>query len=77
MTRAKRDGFRMVYIDETMFTRKTVPDAEWAKKGQNTRVDEAKLSEPTLALLCGISKEKGVEHFVADCLCRDCTGKDG
>ena len=21
--------------------------------------------------------EKGVEHFVADCLCRDCTGKDG
>ena len=23
----------------------------------------AKLEEPTLALLCGISKEKGVEHF--------------
>ena len=26
-------------------------------------VDVAKLEEPTLALLCGISKEKGVEHF--------------
>ena len=26
-------------------------------------VDLAKLEEPTLALLCGISKEKGVEHF--------------
>ena len=26
-------------------------------------VDLAKLEEPTLALLCGISKEKGLEHF--------------
>ena len=26
-------------------------------------VDVAKLEEPTLALLCGISKEKGTEHF--------------
>ena len=26
-------------------------------------VDQKMLDEPTLALLCGISKEKGVEHF--------------
>ena len=26
-------------------------------------VDQAKLDEPTLALLAGISKEVGVEHF--------------
>ena len=26
-------------------------------------VDVAMLDEPTLALLCGISKEKGIEHF--------------
>lgn len=63
MTRAKRDGFRMIYIDETMFTRKTIAETEWAKKGQNMQVDQAKLDEPTLALLCGISKEKGMEHF--------------
>ena len=30
---------------------------------ENPRVDEAKLNEPTLALLAGISKEKGVEHY--------------
>ena len=30
---------------------------------ENMTVDEARLNEPTLALLCGISKEKGVEHF--------------
>ena len=27
------------------------------------QVDEARLKEPTLALLCGISKERGVEHY--------------
>ena len=26
-------------------------------------VDQALLDEPTLALLCGISKENGLEHF--------------
>ena len=26
-------------------------------------VDTAKLNEPTIALLCGISKEKGIEHY--------------
>ena len=63
LTRAKNDGYRVIYIDETMFTRKTIAETEWAKKGQNMQVDQAKLDEPTLALLCGISKEKGLEHF--------------
>ena len=38
-------------------------DTEWALPGENVRVDEARLSEPTLALLSGISKERGQEHF--------------
>ena len=29
LTRAKNDGYRVIYIDETMFTRKTVPNTEW------------------------------------------------
>jgi len=60
LTRAKNDGYRVVYIDETMFTRKTV--AEWSRPKENMAVDVKLLDEPTLALLCGISKEKGVEH---------------
>ena len=63
LTRARNEGCRNVYIDETMFTRKTCPDTEWAPKKSNMQVDSAKLDEPTLALLCGISKEKGVEHY--------------
>ena len=62
LTNAKRDGYRIIYIDETMTTRKTVPDAEWARKKENMAVDLEKLDEPTLALLCGISKEKVLEH---------------
>ena len=56
-------GYRIIYIDETMFTRKTVPETEWTNKKENMAVDVDRLNEPTLALLCGISKEKGLEHF--------------
>ena len=52
-----------MYIDETMVTRKTVPLTEWARKRENMSVDVARLDEPTLALLSGISKEKGQEHY--------------
>ena len=62
LTRAKNDGYRVIYIDETMFTRKTLPQAEWSLPKENMRVDMTKLDEPTLALLAGISKEKGLEH---------------
>ena len=63
LTKAKKDGYRVIYIDETCFTRKTMIDTEWSMPGENVRVDEARLSEPTLALLAGISKENGLEHF--------------
>ena len=63
LTKAKNDGYRIVYLDETMFTRKTVADTEWSRPKENMAVDVKHLEEPTLALLCGISKEKGVEHF--------------
>ena len=64
LEKARMDGFRIIYIDETMFTRKTVPDSEYCLPKKNSRIDQAKLEEPTLALLAGISKEKGIEHFM-------------
>ena len=62
LTKARNDGFRIIYIDETMFTRKTCQHSEWMKKGQNMSIDQSKLDEPTIALLCGISKERGIEY---------------
>ena len=61
LTRVKNEGYRIIYIDETMVTRKTVPDAEWSRPRENMSVDVNKLQEPTLALLCGISRENGIE----------------
>ena len=63
LTRAKNDGYKVIYIDETMFTRKSCSDSEWCRQKENFAIDLAKLEEPTLAVLCGISKEKGLEHF--------------
>ena len=59
LTRAKNDGYKIIYIDETMFTRSTLPDTEWARPKENMTVDVAMKNEPTLALLAGISKENG------------------
>ena len=63
LSKAKRDKYRIIYLDETCFTRKTVAGNEWALPGQNLAIEEKKLNEPTLALLSGISKERGQEHF--------------
>ena len=40
-----------------------MPTTEWSKAKQNMTVDLAKLEEPTLAVLAGISKEKGMELY--------------
>ena len=63
MTRAKNDGFRIIWADETMVTRKSVKESEWTNLKENMTVDQAKLNEPTLALLASISKENGLEHW--------------
>ena len=63
LTIGKNEGYRVIYIDETMFTRKTLCNEEWTRQKENVQVDLAKLDEPTLAMVCGISMEKGVEHF--------------
>ena len=62
LTMARNMRCRIVYVDETSVTRKTVPQLLWARKNENLRLDQEKLQEPSLALLAGISKEKGVEH---------------
>ena len=39
LTMAKNDGYRVIYADETMVTRKTVPDLEWSRPKENPTVD--------------------------------------
>ena len=59
----KKLGYRILYLDETMVTRSTVPLTEYCHPKQNMTVDMVRLNEPTLALLSAVSKEKGQEHY--------------
>ena len=63
LTRARNDDYRIIYLDECIFTRTSVPKVEYSLPKQNVAADLAMLSEPTLALLAAISKEKGLEHW--------------
>ena len=64
LKRARRDGFRVIYIDETVFTRSTVPRTEYCLPEQNMTADKSWVNEPTVAVLSGISREKGQELFI-------------
>ena len=63
MEDAERENYKVIFIDETMFTRKAVAKTEWARPHENAEVDEALLNEPAKALLMGISAEEGVEQW--------------
>ena len=63
LTRARNDGYRVIYLDETMFTRKTIKAEEWSLPKENFRIDEARLNEPTLAMISAIGRENGRELF--------------
>ena len=62
--KVKKAGYRVIYIDETMFTRKTVRNEEWSLPKSNFTLPTARLDEPTLAMLAAVSKENGKEHFM-------------
>lgn len=55
----RKDGYRIIYIDETMFTRSSVPKHEYCLPSENMSIDKSLTNEPTMALLSGVSKEKG------------------
>ena len=64
LKKAKKDGYRIIYIDETMFTKTTVPKQEYCLPHRNMTVDKGWINEPTYALLSGISREKGQEFYM-------------
>ena len=64
LKRAKKDGFKIIYIDETVFTWSTVPRTEYCLQNRNVTVDKDWINEPTVAVLSGISRERGQELYM-------------
>ena len=57
LKKAKKDGYKIIFIDETVFTRSTVPRTEYCLPHRNVTVDKNWINEPTMAVLSGISRE--------------------
>lgn len=54
-------GYRIIYIDEMCVTKSTIPTHEYSKKNEPIEIDIKCFSKKTIAVLAGISAEKGVE----------------
>ena len=64
LNKAKKDGYRIIYIDETMFTKHAIPKNEYCLPNKNMKIDKASLNESPYAVISGISREKGIELFM-------------
>ena len=47
-----------------MFTKSALPKTEYCLPSQNVNIDKSQAYEPAMALLSGISKEKGLEFYM-------------
>ena len=54
-------GFRIVYLDETMVTTKTIPTHEWSGVKHQIQVDQQHYGRKAIAVLAGVSQERGVD----------------
>ena len=59
----RRDHYRIIYLDEAVFTTKTIRNVEYTANRQPLRVPQARLQQPVKALIFAISEEQGVEHY--------------
>jgi len=58
----RAQGFRIIYLDETMVTKSTIATHEWSNKNKNFEMDMKDFGKETVAVLAGISKEKGLDY---------------
>ena len=53
--------FRIVYLDEMMVTKRTLPQTAWSHKMHNFQLDLSKIDTSAVAVLCAVSREYGVD----------------
>ena len=55
--------FRVVYLDEFMITKRTLPTHAWTLPKTNVFLDQKKVSIKTKAILAAVSREYGLDHI--------------
>ena len=59
----RRQSRRIIYIDETVFTWKSIKLTEYSPLHHNHRVPQSKVIQPVFSLILAISEENGLEHY--------------
>ena len=54
-------GFRIVYIDECLITKSTIPKLEWSTKSNNIKIDLSSFDTAPVAIIGAVSREYGLE----------------
>ena len=60
---ARSEKAKVIYLDETMFTFKTLSLRSWSLPKTNLCIDSKRIKDLTYAVVCGISLEDGLEHY--------------
>jgi hypothetical protein len=61
LRKAIKEGRKIVFADEVMFTKQTSKAREWSCRRDNAKVDEAKCLTNYVAVIASISFERGLE----------------
>ncbi len=64
MQSALMEGRKLIFVDEAMFTSASRATVAYAPKNINVFVDEMSTSVKALAVVAGVSSEKGLETFL-------------
>jgi len=57
-------GFRIIFLDETLITKSTIPKREWTPKKQRLDIDFSQFSREVIAIIASISREAGVDMIM-------------
>ena len=60
---ARARNLQIVYVDETVFTKRTYATHDYGAKGKIVEVDEARIYTPYVAALAAVSVEQGIDHL--------------
>ena len=63
LTELKNEHYRIIYLDEAVFTTKTIRKTEYTPNRKPLRVEQRLVNQPCYALIFSISAENGIEFF--------------
>ena len=56
-------NFRVIYLDECMITKRTLPKTVWSLPKTNVFLDQKEISIKNKAILVAVSREYGLDHI--------------